>query len=74
MMMFNMFVTPVPVEQHHSAFHVEVTQSPYSSENVVHNAIVAQLSTLTTQMQTLADSVAAMHDIQRDADVAVASS
>jgi hypothetical protein len=41
------------------AFPAEVTRSP-SSENVVHEAIVAQLSTLTTQMKALPHSVAAM--------------
>jgi invasion protein IalB len=36
-----------------------VTQSS-SSENVFHNTIVAQLSTLTTQLKYLTDSVVAM--------------
>jgi hypothetical protein len=55
----SMLIASAPVEQHVYAFLAEVTRSP-SSENVVHDAIVAQLSTLTAQMKSLTDSVAAM--------------
>jgi tetraacyldisaccharide-1-P 4'-kinase len=55
----SMLVASASREQHVSAFPADVTQSP-SSENVVHNTIVAQLSTLAAQMKSLANSVAAM--------------
>jgi hypothetical protein len=54
-----MLLVSASTEQHVSAFPVEVTQSR-SSQNAIHDAIVAKLSTLAVQMKTLANPVAAI--------------
>jgi hypothetical protein len=53
----SMLIPSAQTKRPFSAFLAEVSQSP-SSENAVHDAIAAQLSTLTAQMKSLADSVA----------------